>query len=62
MQYNLFGDADTMACITGSAAEAFYRGVPNAIRATALGFLDARLVHVVEEFETRFRLNGENRI
>lgn len=32
---SLGGDADTMACIAGGIAEAFYGGVPDAIRACA---------------------------
>ena len=29
---SLGGDSDTLACITGGIAEAFYGGVPNAIQ------------------------------
>lgn len=50
---SLGGDADTMACIAGGIAEAFYGGVPEAIRAQAMARLDARLREVVEEFQRR---------
>ncbi|MFO7545189.1 MAG: ADP-ribosylglycohydrolase family protein [Trueperaceae bacterium] len=51
---SLGGDADTMACIAGGIAEAFYGGVPEPIRARALAYLDERLLGVVEAFERRF--------
>lgn len=51
---SLGGDADTMACIAGGIAEAYYGGVPAAIRAEALARLDARLRCVVEEFAARY--------
>ncbi len=51
---SLGGDADTMACIAGGIAEAWYGGVPQAIRKEALSRLDARLRGVVEEFAARF--------
>ncbi len=51
---SLGGDADTMACIAGGIAEAFYGGVPDAIRAPVLALLDDRLRGVVEEFVTKF--------
>jgi ADP-ribosylglycohydrolase len=51
---SLGGDADTMACIAGSIAEAYYGGVPGHIRETALAVLDDRLRTVVQEFTERF--------
>jgi len=51
---SLGGDADTMACIAGGIAEAFYGGVPEDIRVRTLGLLDQRLRVVVEEFVGRF--------
>lgn len=53
---SLGGDADTMACIAGGIAEAFYRGVPEAIRHQALARLDDRLRGVVEAFSVRYGL------
>jgi ADP-ribosylglycohydrolase len=51
---SLGGDADTMACIAGAIAEAFYGSVPSAIRVRTLAVLDEDLRGVVEEFTARF--------
>jgi ADP-ribosylglycohydrolase len=50
---SLGGDADTMACIAGAIAEAYYGGVPAAIAEQVLSRLDGRLRQVVEEFRRR---------
>jgi ADP-ribosylglycohydrolase len=55
---SLGGDADTLACIAGGIAQAYYGGVPTEIRAQALARLDDRLRAVVEEFEARFPCLG----
>lgn len=47
---SLGGDSDTLACITGSMAEAYYGGVPEWIRKGALELLDSRLGEVTLEF------------
>lgn len=52
---SLGGDADTLACITGGIAEAFYGGVPESIRTEALERLDEALRSRVLAFEKRFR-------
>jgi ADP-ribosylglycohydrolase len=51
---SLGGDADTMACIAGAIAEAFYGGVPRAIAEPVLALLDDRLRGVVRGFRERF--------
>jgi ADP-ribosylglycohydrolase len=51
---SLGGDADTMACIAGGIAEAFYGGVPEEIASRTLAALDERLRGVVGEFRERF--------
>lgn len=51
---SLGGDADTMACIAGGIAEAFYGGVPDHIRAPVLAKLDRRLSDIVQKFTERF--------
>lgn len=53
---SLGGDADTLACITGGIAEAFYGGVPDAIARQALNLLDERLRTVTQEFCARYRI------
>jgi ADP-ribosylglycohydrolase len=57
---SLGGDADTMACIAGGIAEAFFGGVPAEIEARALAALDEHLRRVVDAFRDRFgdRLTG----
>jgi ADP-ribosylglycohydrolase len=51
---SLGGDADTMACMAGGIAEAFYGGVPPAIEQRVLGLLDPALREVAQEFRVRF--------
>ena len=53
---SLGGDADTLACITGGLAEAFYGGVPDAIAARGRALLDPQLLAVVDRFRHRFAL------
>lgn len=50
---SLGGDADTLACIAGAVAGAYY-GVPADIAAEALGRLDDRLREIVDRFAERF--------
>ena len=54
---SLGGDADTMACIAGSIAEPFYGGVPEELKQTAKGYLDQKLLAVVEKFCQNFDLS-----
>jgi ADP-ribosylglycohydrolase len=51
---SLGGDSDTIACIAGGIAQAYYGGVPAEIRDQALARLDESLRSVVDEFEARF--------
>ena len=51
---SLGGDSDTLACITGGVAEAFYGGVPTEIEREALSRLDAPLRDVTDLFRARF--------
>lgn len=51
---SLGGDADTLACITGGIAEAFYQGVPPPIARTVLAKLDDGLRRVTLEFCGRY--------
>lgn len=51
---SLGGDADTLACITGGIAEAYYGGVPDGLATSALALLDDRLAAVVDRFQARF--------
>ena len=51
---SLGGDADTLACITGSIAEPFYGGVPRDLAREALGLLDDPLRDTARAFCARF--------
>lgn len=53
---SLGGDADTLACITGGVAEAYYGGVPPDLAAPTVALLDKGLVSVVGRFRERFGL------
>jgi len=55
---SLGGDADTMACIAGAIAEAFYGGVPPQIAEPVLARLDDRLRSIVGAFRERFGIGG----
>ncbi len=52
------GDSDTIACIAGSIAEAYYGGVPAYIEAAALDRLADDLLDVVARFRNRFGPRG----
>lgn len=47
---SLGGDSDTLACITGGIAEAFYKEIPEYIIDKALGLLPIELIEIVEKF------------
>jgi ADP-ribosylglycohydrolase len=51
---SLGGDSDTIACIAGGIAQAYYGGIPAEIRETSLERVDDRLRAIVAEFEARF--------
>jgi len=47
---SLGGDADTLACITGGIAQAFYGGVPELIQMRVYDALDERMGTITREF------------
>ena len=47
------GDSDTIACITGGIAEAYY-GVPNDIAQKAYPYLPREFLDVIEAFYKRY--------
>ncbi len=57
---SLGGDSDTLACITGGIAEAFYGDVPGAIRSKAEALLTPDLLQITEAFRRKY-LNRTNR-
>jgi ADP-ribosylglycohydrolase len=47
---SLGGDSDTIACITGGIAEAFYQDIPEYIRENVLNILPKQLISIIEQF------------
>ena len=52
------GDSDTIACITGGVASAYY-GIPNDIRKEAINYLDKIQCSTLYDFENMYE-NGKN--
>ena len=52
---SLGGDSDTLACITGGIAEAFYRDVPDHIRTKVREILAPDLAEITEAFCEKYR-------
>jgi len=50
------GDSDTIACITGGIAEAFYKRIPDQIRNKVFQILGEQLKKVVQEFSEKYLL------
>jgi ADP-ribosylglycohydrolase len=53
---SLGGDADTLACIAGGVAEAYYGVTPQDLARSVTAMLDDRLVTVIDQFRRRFGL------
>jgi ADP-ribosylglycohydrolase len=51
---SLGGDSDTMACITGGIAEAYYMHIPNHILESTKELLNSELLEIVEKFEDTY--------
>jgi ADP-ribosylglycohydrolase len=49
------GDSDTIACITGGIAEAFYQSIPDHITQNVLRILPKKLVDIIETFSDEYR-------
>lgn len=52
---SLGGDSDTLACITGGIAEAFYGDIPDEIRERVWDYLPKDLMEVTEAFRRKYR-------
>jgi len=55
---SLGGDSDTLACIAGTIAHAFYGPLPEEIIAGVKRTLDANLWSLTERFCTRYGIEG----
>lgn len=51
---SLGGDSDTMACIAGSIAEAYYGEIPERLCRKARSYVDENLLKIVDEFLLEF--------
>lgn len=51
---SLGGDSDTLTCITGGIAQAFYGGIPEPIAQQALAILDEPLRRITTEFMQKY--------
>lgn len=51
---SLGGDSDTLACVTGGIAQAFYRDIPAEIVEFVLSRLPEEFIEILEEFEAAF--------
>jgi ADP-ribosylglycohydrolase len=57
---SLGGDSDTLACITGGIAEAFYGGVPSQIRAKVVECLSPDLWDITDQFCKKYGTKKSN--
>jgi ADP-ribosylglycohydrolase len=53
---SLGGDSDTLACMAGGIAQAYYREIPDYITKEVENRLDPDLWRVLEQFNTKYRL------
>ncbi|MDP6126964.1 MAG: hypothetical protein QF432_02265 [Dehalococcoidales bacterium] len=51
---SLGGDSDTMACITGGIAEAYYKSIPDHILESVKELLNSELLEIIEKFEDKY--------
>ena len=51
---SLGGDTDTLCCITGGIAEAFYGGVPDFIQEKVYSILDEPLGNITRKFKKKY--------
>ena len=51
---SLGGDSDTIACITGGIAHAFYGEIPSHIMGRVRLLLDGQLKPVIDEFNAKY--------
>ena len=51
---SLGGDADTLACITGGIAEAYYKGIPEHISSEVMKIIPEEFIGIVEQFRAKY--------
>ncbi len=55
---SLGGDADTIGCMTGGIAQAYYQQIPAYIIKEVRNRLDSELLKVAEQFNSRYCLSS----
>ena len=50
------GDSDTIACITGGIAEAYYGGIPEDIKSKILLKLDEDMLEIISKFYVVYKV------
>lgn len=56
---SLGGDSDTLACIAGGIAHAFYKYIPNQIVKFVLSRLPEEFIEILQEFEAKFPITAQ---
>lgn len=51
---SLGGDSDTLACITGGIAEAYYKGVPKEISNKVMTMLPDEFIDIIYKFKEKY--------
>lgn len=51
---SLGGDSDTIGCITGGIAQAYYKAISDDIVQKVRAMLDAKLLNIVDLFDIRY--------
>ena len=55
---SLGGDADTLACITGSVAEAYYKKIPRDLARKSLCLLPKDFLFIIKDFYQRYQIKN----
>lgn len=53
---SLGGDADTLACITGAIAEAYYKGVPEHISSAVMKIIPQEFIEITNQFREKYEI------
>ena len=48
------GDSDTIACIAGGIAEAYYKTIPDKIMSEGIRFVDSGFKKVINDFKEKY--------
>lgn len=54
---SLGGDSDTLACITGGIAQAFFGSIPDEIKLPVMDILPEEFIEIIEEFNRKYPMD-----